>query len=191
MPWKNGRGTTLEIASDNKSRGVDYQPTRRRAFLKLMDQLRLPPGSVFVDLGCGKGRILLLASRFGFRRIVGVEFSPALAEVARKNVEAFRRARPAAPEIRVVTSDVVDYTIQDDENCLFLFNPFDAVVLQRLLRNVQLSLSRAPRPVWLVYHKPVWRTVIEDTRLFEVVQEYRYGSSEFVIYRHPSPVSGP
>src|SRR5713101_6823082 len=44
----------------------------------------------FVDIGCGKGRILLSALALPFRRIVGVEFSPVLCRIAEKNVASAR-----------------------------------------------------------------------------------------------------
>ena len=49
-----------------------------------------------VDIGCGKGRVLMMAAAYPFREMVGVELNPALARVARKNLKKFRRRRPAS-----------------------------------------------------------------------------------------------
>jgi hypothetical protein len=46
-----------------------------------------------VDIGCGKGRVLMLASEYGFREIVGVELNRGLARVARKNLRKWLRRR--------------------------------------------------------------------------------------------------
>ena len=43
-------------------------------------------GDVFVDFGCGKGRVLFLAARYRFARIIGVELSERMAEQARRNL---------------------------------------------------------------------------------------------------------
>jgi SAM-dependent methyltransferase len=48
----------------------------------------------FVDLGCGKGRPLIVASEFPFHSIVGIELSQALARAASKNASILRRRFP-------------------------------------------------------------------------------------------------
>ena len=40
----------------------------------------------FVDIGCGKGRVVFLASRMPFARVIGVELVPGLARTAQANL---------------------------------------------------------------------------------------------------------
>src|SRR5215472_14564615 len=49
-------------------------------------------GYAFLDLGCGKGRALLLASEFNFREVIGVELNPELAATALRNVDLWNHA---------------------------------------------------------------------------------------------------
>ena len=135
----------LEIKSENKSRGVRYEPTRARPLRRLLRVLNLPKDSVFVDLGCGKGRILLLACEYGFKRVKGVDFSPQLCEVAKKNLAIYKQKKGLGAEVVIMESDVVDYQLQDDENIFFMFNPFDKVVMERVVGNIAQSLRRNPR----------------------------------------------
>ena len=65
----------LEIQSNHKERGEQYEPTNIIPLKKLFNNLKFPIHSVFVDLGCGKGRVLLIASEFGFKEVRGIEFS--------------------------------------------------------------------------------------------------------------------
>lgn len=51
----------------------------------------------FLDLGCGKGRIVLLASEYPFRQVTGVELHPGLAAIARRNLRLWT-ARRSAPQ---------------------------------------------------------------------------------------------
>src|SRR5690606_348286 len=67
--------TDLDIRSENVERGVAYSPTTAMSLKSLLKSLDLPAGSVFVDIGSGKGKTLLLASDYGFKRVVGVEFA--------------------------------------------------------------------------------------------------------------------
>ncbi len=87
----------------------------------------------FVDLGAGMGRALLLASEYPFRAVVGVELNPTLARIARKNAALWRTAGRALAPMRVVCRDAVEFRFPEGPCVAFLFNPFSAPVMRRLL----------------------------------------------------------
>ena len=91
----------LGIYDESTRHSSPYQPTRVRHFHQLMKTLEFPIASVFVDFGSGKGRILLLASEYNFKRVVGVEISRQLCEMARRNVGLYetRSERPLNIEV--------------------------------------------------------------------------------------------
>src|SRR5262245_13193868 len=70
----------LSTTSQNKTHSAPYQATKARPLLRLLERLELPKDSAFVDIGSGKGRVLLIASQYGFRKIVGIEFSGTLCD---------------------------------------------------------------------------------------------------------------
>ena len=111
------------------------------------------PGETFLDLGAGKGRMLLLAARHPLRRVIGVEVSPELAEAARSNL---RRAAPylRCPRVEVVTADAATYAVPDDVGVVHIFNPFRGAVLTAALGRVLSSIDRSPRAVTLIYTNP-------------------------------------
>src|ERR1039458_2883444 len=51
----------------------------------------------FIDVGAGKGRGLLVASEFRFRKVVGIELNPSLATIARQNVAHWTASHAADP----------------------------------------------------------------------------------------------
>jgi hypothetical protein len=81
----------LQINSANVEHSVRYQPTKTRPFRKLLKKLSFPDHSVFVDVGAGKGKALLIASGFGFERLTGIEFAHDLCEIAQSNIDAYRK----------------------------------------------------------------------------------------------------
>lgn len=172
----------LKISGDNKSRGVNYTPTHASAFRRLIGSLSLPSDSVLVDLGCGKGKVLLLASQYRFQRIVGVEFSPELCAVAKSNVSSFRKRAAITNDLEIIERDAADYAIENDQNVFFLFNPFDAVVMGQVIANIQASLERRRRRVWIVYNNPVCHEVIQRSGAFVEAGSTVDGSSEFGVY---------
>ena len=87
----------------------------------------------FVDLGAGMGRALLLAAGLPFRAVVGVELNPTLARIGRKNMALWRAAGRAHSPMRMVCRDAAEFALPDGPCVVFLFNPFGAPVLRRLL----------------------------------------------------------
>jgi predicted RNA methylase len=146
----------LTIDSPNEALGVDYSPTRIRPFRRVMSRLVLPSDSAFVDFGSGKGRVLLMAAAYGFKRITGVEFARELCHIARQNVERYRGKTGIETDIRIVEADAVDYEIQDDDNCFFMNNPFEAAVMKKVVRNIAASLAKRARRILIVYNNPHW-----------------------------------
>jgi SAM-dependent methyltransferase len=133
--------------------------------------LRPGPTDVFVDLGAGKGRVLLIASRLPYRRVVGVELDPELAQCARRNVaQAQRKLR--AGTVACETANVLDWPFPDDASTVFLFNPFYGQTFRRAITGIFDSYDRNPRHIHIVYENPQqhnWllstgRVVVEDVR---------------------------
>jgi precorrin-6B methylase 2 len=141
----------LAIDGRHVAHGVHYAPTRVRYFQAVLRTLPIPQDSVFVDLGAGKGRLLLLAAQSGrFRKVVGVEFSAELCRIAEQNIRRFRRHCASHVGFEVVHADAADYEVQPDQNVFFMFNPFDHVVLQQVIQRIGQSLQEVPRPIWLI-----------------------------------------
>jgi SAM-dependent methyltransferase len=104
----------------------------------------------FLDIGAGKGRGLLVASEFRFRKVVGIELNPAMAAIARQNAahwigshESDSTAPQLAP-IEIVEGDVLDFDLPATPMLLFLFHPFEAPVLRQLLRRIETQFAQRP-----------------------------------------------
>lgn len=95
----------------------------------------------FVDLGAGMGRAMLLAAEFPFRAVIGVELHPLLARIARKNLALWRAAQRARAPMHLLCGDAVEFPLPPGPCVVFLFNPFGAPVLRRLLRSWSQTLS--------------------------------------------------
>jgi SAM-dependent methyltransferase len=167
------------------SQSVSYEPTDPAAFRVMIEHIPIAPREyTFVDLGSGKGRALLLAALAGFRRIIGVEASPMLHRVAGENLKAWARAGMPARGMKLLLQDAAAYTPPPDPCLIFLFNPFHARVMGRVLRNLRLSLQRTPRPLWLLYYNPQLTPQLERERWLErVAVGAGYQQGDFAIWR--------
>jgi SAM-dependent methyltransferase len=142
-----------------------YQPTEPALFREMMASLPIAFDTfTFVDLGSGKGRTLLMASEYPFKRIVGVELIPELHRAAEQNIREFRSATQRCSQIEVVCTDACEFVFPDTPLVLYLFNPLPRAGLQRVLRNLEQSLEQSPRPVWIVYHNPAMDSVLGASR---------------------------
>ena len=92
----------LDIESDHKERAVDYQPTQRLPLMRLLRTLDIPRDRVFLDLGSGKGTVLLIAADFGFVTLRGVEFSPELCRVAGENCAKYKKRTGRGSRFRII-----------------------------------------------------------------------------------------
>lgn len=179
----------IDTPSPNKAHSAPYRATKARPLNRLLRSLPLPHDCTFVDIGSGKGRVLLIASRFGFRRVVGIDFSEPLCELARANVGAYARTTPLRSPVDVVQADATTYPFNADERVFFLFNPFDRVVLEQVLGNLRRSLSRDPRKVWLIYNTPLDHDVVRRASIFTHDALYEIGGTFFRVYTNGERVA--
>jgi SAM-dependent methyltransferase len=136
----------------------------------LLPRSDIRPSDVFVEFGCGKGRVVLdAARRYRFRRVVGVELAPDLSDVARRLVARERR-RLRCPNVSIETVDATEYTVPDDMTYAYLYNPFNGAIFERVFDNILASLDRAPRPLRLIYVHPMEHETIAASGRFRLVR---------------------
>lgn len=172
----------LGIDDEKKKHAELYQPTHAAALRRLLRRMNIPAGKTLVDLGSGKGKVLLIASEFGFAEAKGVEISPVLCDIARRNCSIYKDRANVDTKFTIYESDAYDYKIEDDEDVLYMFNPFDAYVLRQVMRNLMASLERQGRKTWIIYRNAVHRDVIEEELDAVETTEYSFLGQDFVVY---------
>jgi SAM-dependent methyltransferase len=118
---------------------------------------QLPPldSFAFLDLGCGKGRAVCIATEFPFRAIMGVELSPALTVCARRNAGVIASRHPERTAVQIINGDASSFALPEGDLVLFLYHPFDAALMAKVAANVDAALHRAHRTLYVVYYNPV------------------------------------
>lgn len=142
-----------------------YQPTDAAQFREMISSLPIDFSQfTFVDLGSGKGRTLLMASEYPFRRIIGVEILPDLHQVAQENIAAYRKST-AGIRIEAVCMDAADYKFPEGPLVVYMFNPLPEACLRGTLQHLENPLSQVPRAAWIVYHNPLLETVVGASKI--------------------------
>ena len=108
---------------------------------------------VFLDFGSGMGRAVIMAAKYPFRKIYGVEIARQLNEIARQNVH---RALPRLKcrDIELITANAREFVIPDEATVIYFFNPFSGEVLTDVLQNIRASLRRRRRALRLICKIP-------------------------------------
>ena len=166
-----------------------YVATDYETFDLAMSHVGIRPGEdVFVDFGSGKGRIVLLAANQPFRRVIGVEFSRQLHEVALQNVRA---ALPAArcQDVELILADATQWKVPPEATVLFFFNPFDGEVLAKVCDNIQQSLAEAPRKLTIIYVRAdkFFEKEIDWQRWLTRTRELSCVEGKVTVYESKSP----
>ena len=160
----------VRLGLDHPER-VSYEPSAWRTLRLVLDPDEVGHDDVFIDVGAGKGRVLLeAAAHYDFRRVIGVELSPELAGVARANVEAMSQIRH--DHIEVLVADATQGVLPDDVTVIFLYNPFRGVLFDHFIETVVTSLDRCPRRVRIVYRSPFEHERLMGTGRFRLLRQH-------------------
>lgn len=160
--------------------GAQYQASEPELFHRILNNM---PDSLehftFVDLGSGKGRTLLMASDYPFRRIIGVELLCELSEIAQENIARYRSERQKCFNLDSICADARVFNFPDDPLVVYLFNPFSDYILQTVLQRLRISFEAVPREMYVIYHNLVHEHVF---RAQEWLSELRR-THQFAIYQ--------
>lgn len=174
--------TSATVSFRNRLLGVfhsPYQATEPDLFHEMVGGLKIDYSRfVFLDLGSGKGRTLLMASDYPFLRILGVEVLPELHRVAQENVRKYRSDQQTCFRIEPILADARDFDFPLEPLVVYLFNPFPQPILESVLTRLQRSVRENPRPVYLLYHNPLLESVLAKRTVFEKSG----GTHQYVVY---------
>ena len=176
---------TEEVASLNslglpEDAGERCEPTPINEFSVIMGYVNICPNDVFLDIGSGKGRVILLAGRYPFKKIIGVDISERLNKIAECNMKTLKQ-RLVCKDYEFVTSSALDYEIPPTVTYVYFFNPFPYRVLNKVLVNIGKSIKDNPRKVTLIYYNPKYSFEMEKDHRFIKIKSLEF--SHWSLYK--------
>jgi len=142
-----------ELGIDNPACN-DYQPTDYRSLKRAFRYLRVRGNEeVFLDFGSGMGRAVLVAARYPFRRVMGVEVSHRLNTIAQEHLERARE-KLRCKNVELINADASAFRIPADVTVAYFYNPFGAELVSTVMRNIRASLLETPRKFTILYKNP-------------------------------------
>ena len=158
-----------DIDSPNWAEGTGYDATPPHGIRDPIQALPIEHENfTFIDLGCGKGRVVLVASEFAFEECIGVEYAPDLCDVAEKNISIFHSDTQQCHNIKAVCADAATFSLPELPLVLFFAHPFGNSVLEQFLGNLHRSLKATPRKIYVIYYDPICGDLFEKAGFREV-----------------------
>lgn len=170
------------------SHATVYMPA---SYLLLEDVFTRLPGNVrnhFLDIGCGKGRVLCVAANYGFKKVTGIDFSTEFCNCAIGNLQLTKN-RFNSLEYKIINQDAVQTEIPDDVDCIFFFNPFDLFIMKKVSGNIRNSYNRNPRNIYVIYFNPLYKKELTGIGFKEIYYTRRMKYMEAVILHVPNAPS--
>jgi SAM-dependent methyltransferase len=160
-----------------------YQPTEPALFREMMATMSSLEidfrDFTFIDVGSGKGRVLLMAADYPFHRVLGVELLPALHRVAQANLRAYKSESQRCFALETVAADARGFAFPVAPIVLYLFNPLPEAALIEMMANLERSLDENPRTVYVLYHNPLLEHVLAGHWGFQQI----VGGHQYSIFR--------
>jgi SAM-dependent methyltransferase len=115
----------------------------------------------FIDIGAGLGRAVMIASLYPFQQGIGVEMNPDLVKQARDNLAIWKRTPRACSQIDVTAADATEFLWPRSPLVIYMFNPFEKPVMERLLLSLDNALNKGSGPIHILYMHPVESAVFD------------------------------
>jgi SAM-dependent methyltransferase len=164
-----------EIGSAGKRGFSIYEGTKvrhiRPLFEKHLDLFSF--NESIIDLGCGKGSALIAFRKAGFINVAGVEISEKLCRIAEQNLKKLNLSG-----VEIINSDILDFSNYDNYDIFYMFNPFPAEIIGKVIHDLEKSLQSRSREIKIIYMNPMHHEEISKSKVFKMVGEFNYDSEK-------------
>jgi SAM-dependent methyltransferase len=166
---------SLDVDVENAKFAVRYQPSPVDLVRSVLAKLGIDYSRfTFIDFGSGKGRVLILASEFPFAKVVGVEFSRELVEIARANIDRVREQDQKVRNIELVCGDMAAYEPPASPLVAYFYNPCGPSVMSAVLDRLRESWLRSPRDLLAIYVHPEHREVFDGSGFWSALDSHKF-----------------
>ena len=160
---------SLEEKGIDISHATIYMPASYDVLEELFAQITPSSYNHFLDIGCGKGRVLSVAAQSGFTKVTGIDLSKDLTIAAKENLQKTTQKFPLL-QYNIINNDAFYFEIDNDVDCIFMFNPFDEVIMSGVVNNIEQSLQENPRNLTIIYLNSLQKELFTKRGYTEIYQ---------------------
>lgn len=165
----------LDIPRDAVQHVTGFQSVNERHLRKVLEEIEFPAGSVFIDIGCGKAKALLIAADYPYiEKVMGIELAESLCKASEKNLQTARARGKLNTPAEIIHGDAVEAQYDPAINIFFLNNPFDAAFMKRMIDVLEAHGRKHQRRIWVLYGNPALRDMIAEDGRMKLVRAFRF-----------------
>ena len=179
-------GTSTQIRENTTSNNYKhYSPTYTSHAVKAFSFIKINFNEYnFLDLGCGKGKVMLLASKFRFKKITGIEIDKKIIVSAKKNYKIFyskKWNKDYKLKFEFINKDALKHNFKNEKTIYFMFDPFQPIKLEKIIEKIILKskninnyliFCNAPKSVFKRKGLKLCKKIIKNTysvSIFKIV----------------------
>jgi hypothetical protein len=161
------------MSTELREHAGEYAPTDPTLFRRVVRKSGIDPNAfTFIDLGCGKGRVLIAAADYPFKEIIGVEADIALCRVANQNLKRWGEGRSEG-RLKVVHTDARTFEWPKGNLFAFMYSPFSGPVFQQVAERLAAAAGEPGRAVVIAYSADWEAGALDRTGCFTRVRMRR------------------
>ena len=149
---------SLEKKDIDISHATIYMPAGYDLLEEIFNWLKALQLKHFVDIGCGKGRAMAVAANYGFDKVTGIDFSKEFCNAANENLDLVKRKLPLI-NYNIINNDAFYYRLPSDADCIFMFNPFDEMIMSGVIRNIDKHRKTISKEIYIIYLNPLHKNL--------------------------------
>ena len=161
-----------------------YMTLPYKDIMQILFYIELKPTDIFIDIGCGKGRVLCCAALFHIKKVIGIEHAPEMSAKAQENA-LLLRGRKSPVSIFNVDATKFDY---NEGTIFYMYNPFNQSVMTSLLDKVYESLQRKKRSIKIIYANPLYESSLSECVWLKMYDKWEIRSNESGKLNYQSPL---
>jgi 16S rRNA G966 N2-methylase RsmD len=173
---------TLTIAEGDRSKSSPYEALNYFILENLLESFckLFPREKSLIDVGSGKGRVMVAAAHYGFKNIIGVDFAKELCAAAERNINKIKTQFPDTT-FNIYCKDILNYAINADDKVFFLFNPFNKEIMEKFLEKIDRSVKEHRRTIYFIYANPEQKEILDQKDYQEIFRIKKLKRLEGVI----------
>ena len=173
----------LDLSIEEKISSTEYFPTPYYILSKIFSLIKNELyNSTFIDFGSGAGRVLTFVYYFKPKKIIGIEFSKQLCKISEKNLTAFFQKKYIDWEL--IQKNAVNYHIPSNANIFFFYDPFEEIIMSKIIKNIKLSLKENKRPIWIVYISPRAKNLFLNNGFKLIHSQFNKFNKGYIIFKY-------
>ena len=154
----------------NTVENYGYCKTSERHIKRILKMLPVDAGDgCYLDVGCGKGLTIKAAKDLNYKKVGGIDLDERLINIAKQNMKKLK-----IEDVSFHLVNAMEFEGYGEYNVFFFFNPFDNTVLTPVIQKILDSVKENRRKIYVIYHHPKYREVMENAGLKEIVSIYEW-----------------